>query len=273
MPEIERAHQEALVLLETERSKALSASSRAIATWHEAEKEGLKAKLANPVAAATEKYAGVKLDTKTGKLDFSGCKSKVTGVTPEIAEEEFKKSLKAEKDKLKKYVEERSAKLEKEIKGKFKSQIKAHKQVLESTKEMVADAESLTGLKAADHFSAAGKSIAAAGGNVEAKAALKAEKGVIGETAYKELGSFGKMKAGAAANGKQASGFGKVARVGGTAVGAIILGSGLKDLGQLVGVVGPDVDQQGKEVPAIPASWLPGWVKPPRVQLWPMPAW
>lgn len=95
-----------------------------------------------------------------------------------------------------------------------------------------------------------------AGPNAAAK-----ELGMMTEKAYHDLGFLGKMKARVNANlnvasideaGKVAkSGIvGKSMKIGGAALGAVIGGYGLKDLGQVLGVVSPDTDEQGKEVPA-----------------------
>lgn len=115
-----------------------------------------------------------------------------------------------------------------------------HKQGLQ---KIVGEVERQTGINAAEHMSS--KAIGAVG-----SAAAQAEKGMMSASTYEGLSGFGKMKAGIGANWKQAGTMGKFARVAGTGAGAIIGGYGLKDLGQVVGVVSPDQDEQGKEIPA-----------------------
>ena len=84
--------------------------------------------------------------------------------------------------------------------------------------------------------------------------------GVIGEKAYKDLSWTGKrmaeVKAGFNVSKIEKTGEivatklpGKVMKGGIVALGGIIGGYGLKDLGQAVGMVGPDTDEQGKELP------------------------
>jgi hypothetical protein len=91
-----------------------------------------------------------------------------------------------------------------------------------------------------------------------------AKLGVLSEEAYKEKNMFGKMFARMKANlnisevenkagtivAKESNLLSKGMKAGGAAAGAVLVGYGLKDLGQSVGFVSPDVDEQGKEVPA-----------------------
>jgi len=49
---------------------------------------------------------------------------------------------------------------------------------------------------------------------------------------------------------KESSIMGKGMKAGGAAAGAVLMGFGLKDLGQATGFVSADVDEQGKEIPA-----------------------
>lgn len=50
----------------------------------------------------------------------------------------------------------------------------------------------------------------------------------------------------------------KSAKIGGATLGAVITGYGLKDLGQVLGVVSPDVDEQGREIPADTGKLIKG---------------
>jgi|GEM_PF-6108597 len=97
-----------------------------------------------------------------------------------------------------------------------------------------------------------------------------AKLGVLGEEAMgkgeKALGWFGKLKANMGANlgiegaltknsagqieAKAAGTLNKGIKIASTAAGAVLVGYGLKDLGKVVGFVGPDTDEQGKEIPA-----------------------
>lgn len=63
--------------------------------------------------------------------------------------------------------------------------------------------------------------------------------------AAKKLGFLDTTKAAWASKG----GWGKAGTVAGTGVGVIVIGKGLKDLGRVVGVISPKVDDEGKEVP------------------------
>jgi hypothetical protein len=86
--------------------------------------------------------------------------------------------------------------------------------------------------------------------------------GIVGETAFKEQNWVKRQLGAAKANwnvgaieegtGKitKAGNMGRFARVAGTGVGAVLGGYGIKDLGQVVGVISPDIDEQGKEIPA-----------------------
>lgn len=87
-----------------------------------------------------------------------------------------------------------------------------------------------------------------------------AKLGVIGEKAYNELSGTGKfmarVKAGFKVSKIEKTGEvvatklpGMAMKGGAVALGTIIGGYGLKDLGQAVGMVGPDTDEQGKELP------------------------
>ena len=106
--------------------------------------------------------------------------------------------------------------------------------------------------------------------NLETIISEKATKlGVVGEAAMagegeKALGFFGKILANAKANlniaevvkdgnkinAVERSTLGKGMVAAGAGAGAILVGYGLKDLGKAVGMVGPDVDESGKEIPA-----------------------
>jgi hypothetical protein len=124
--------------------------------------------------------------------------------------------------------------------------------------------ERATSVSSAGAAAAAGSAAAKGAGKAVATAISKEAKemGVMGEKAFGELGWIGKQKAAAKANwnisaieegtGKitKAGGMGRFARVAGTSVGVVLGGHGLKDLGQVVGVVSPDIDEQGKEIPA-----------------------
>lgn len=91
--------------------------------------------------------------------------------------------------------------------------------------------------------------------------------GVVGHEAYEGLGWFGKMKANIGANlgisgnltkdaetglitAEKSGLLNKGIKLASAGAGVFLIGSGLKDLGQVVGFVSPDVDEQGKEIPA-----------------------
>ena len=87
------------------------------------------------------------------------------------------------------------------------------------------------------------------------------ELGVIGQKAYDGKSFVGRIMANVKANFNvhsidkagevTKSGFlGKTAKAGGAGLGAIIVGYGLKDAGQVMGIVGADTDEKGQEIPS-----------------------
>jgi hypothetical protein len=236
VPEIERVHGEALAKLQEQKTRALAAKEAALEHWFEAEKGKIQSKVV--AGASGTAYDGVVV--KKGKLDFSGT------TDAKAAEAAYEAAHDAEKKALKTTFKTQSEALEKEIAKKYKPLIKEHEKVLKTTKAMTEGAEQITGLKATEHMTATAKSTAAKLGNT----AVMAEKGIVGAAAYEGMSGIGKTKAAISANWKQAGTMSKFARVAGTGAGVIIGGYGLKDLGQAVGVVAPDTDEQGKEIPA-----------------------
>lgn len=133
----------------------------------------------------------------------------------------------------------------------FDDLAEGHREHVVRVKELAADIEKETGVSAAEHMSR--KAVAVAGTDV-----AKAEKGIVGEAAYNAKGFFGKRAAEAGANWKGAGGFGKILRVAGTGVGVIIGLKGLKDVGRFVGIVSPEVGEDGKERPADAGNLIKG---------------
>ncbi len=106
---------------------------------------------------------------------------------------------------------------------------------------------------------AAVSSGAAAGAKIFVNTTAAEKLGVIGEKAFKDKTWAGKIAANVKANVNVASIekgvvtesklLGKGMKVGGAALGLVIGGYGLKDAGQVVGLIGPDTDEQGKTIP------------------------
>lgn len=103
---------------------------------------------------------------------------------------------------------------------------------------------------------------ASVGGKIYRNTPEAVKLGVIGEEGMKGKNFVQKIMANVKANVNVASidkstgviteskFLGKSMKVGGAALGVIISGYGLKDLGQVMGIIGADTDEKGQEIPA-----------------------
>lgn len=158
-----------------------------------------------------------------------------------------------------------------DVVARHKEQLTKYEEVLMKERESVIKT---TGYEAAALEKAGAKIVTEAGKSYPASSEAAKSLGAIGEAEHAALGggikgTFSKMRANAKANwniSKVAENgdvvargtLGKVAKGATVGLGAVVAGYGAKDIGQYIGIISPDTDDQGKEVPADAGKLIKG---------------